>query len=76
MKRTKSVQEYQMNRDTTVAIKTKQAGDEYTHKIVLTHTVTGRKPLTPATQEEVADLIQNIDLEDDQTELPLSGSHV
>jgi hypothetical protein len=73
MRKTKSEQVFEMNRNTSIAIKSKKKGEDYTHKIVLTHTIVSRSPLVPTRQEEVIDLIGGIDLEEDQTELPLSG---
>lgn len=67
MKRNYTEQRFEMNRNTTVIIKTKQkARDHFEHKVLLQQVRVTDEPLNLQTQGDVVDLIESIDLEDDQ----------
>lgn len=65
----KSDQEYALNEDVTVRIKSKRDGDLIKHELTLKHTYTTVTPIIINNKAQLISMIQDIDLEDRQTSL-------
>lgn len=65
----KSQRTYKLNRNANVVVKTEMKGDVYTHKIILTVEQASMTPLRFSDKSEIARLLQEADLEDEQTNL-------
>lgn len=67
MRRKLTQQEFELNSNTVVIIKTKQKGaDLYESKVALVHQTVSEKPLVLRTHDDIVELVKNIPLEDDQ----------
>lgn len=69
----KSTHEYQLNRNVKVLIKSKRVGEEYYHTVVMTAGHVTKTPLEITEKEDIAHLIEGIDLEEEQTSMNLDG---
>ena len=65
----KSQRTYKLNRNASVTVKTEMKGDVYTHKVMLTVEQASMEPLRFINKGEIAKLLQEVDLEDEQTDL-------
>ncbi len=65
----KSQRTYKLNRNASVTVKTEMKGDVYTHKVVLTVEQASMEPLRFSDKTQIAKLLQEADLEDEQTNL-------
>ncbi len=65
----KSQRTYKLNRNASVTVKTEMKGDVYTHKLVLTVEQASMEPLRFSDKTQIAKLLQEANLEDEQTNL-------
>jgi hypothetical protein len=65
----KSKRTFKLNRNATAVIETEMTGDVYKHKISITIEQASMKPLQFTNKDEIAKLLQEADLEDEQTNL-------
>lgn len=60
---------YKLNRNATAVVESKMKGDVYTHKVSITIESASMQPLRFSDKSEIAKLLQEADLEDEQTNL-------
>lgn len=60
---------YKLNRNATAVVESKMKGDVYTHKISITIEQASMEPLRFSDKSQIAKLLQEADLEDEQTDL-------